>query len=565
MLSALPWKSIMPFSLLLIGLMLYGCGRSSAGMDDPPHQNVIVLLDLSDRIVKTRDQMERDIYLVNTIYQTFGHRLIDALDEGREEAACNRFRVVLPAPDAAGRYQDLLPRLQVNPSELSTDALRQRFSEEGTIDFSTTLYRLYERATKTAPRSRPDAIARFFNESLPTHLSEAPGTANQLFLITDGRKPAPAFEAAAPYFSSPLPELNVLLLEANPGEGIEKWQRMRVEWDEQLRRLGVRSVNLEKRQTGILALRDQIQQLMAGGELSPLPTDLTAPAQEPLRPAVEETTGRIIAKAKFWLGRPDEEGAMALLHIDPDTKVDLLEPTGAYYKVKHRELIGFVKRDCITVLEPEADSPAAGAPAPASAASPQRRPPEAEPAVAQAVAVTPCTGALGDELLPGVSCAQYKAKVLKKVADLEQYLKTVVDKAARNREKSIDLACRLFVNEQAVVYTSNMEGARRGRPIRRYLEGLMYLNYDHVEVEWTNIQYVSGLRKGPDGRFFGTVQIEQRFEGYLDGRLVYGDVTEKNITVVLEAYEVVDPQGNANTRWDVFLSDIGVEQTKIQG
>lgn len=555
----------MPSSLLLTALLVYGCGRNSAGMDGSPHQNIIVLLDLSDRIIKTREQMERDIYLVNTIYQTFGHRLMDALDEGLEEAACNRFRLVLAGPDTQGRYQDLLPRLQLNPSELSTDALRQRFSEEGTIDFSTTLYQLYERAAKAGPHTPPDAMARFFNESLPTHLSEAPGTANQLYLITDGHKPAPAFEAAAPYFSSPLPEVNVLLLEADPGQGIEKWQRMRLEWDKQLKRLGIRSVNLEKRQTSILALRDQIQRLMSGGDLSPLPTDLGAPAVEPQRLAVEETIGRVTVKAKFWLGRPDEDGAMALLHIDPDTEVDLLEPAGAYYKIQHRELIGFVERDRIAVLEPEEASPVASAPTPAPSTPAQLRSAKAEPVVAQAVAVTPCTGALGDELLPGVSCAQYKAKVLKKVADLENYLKTIVDKAARNREKSINLACRLFVNEQAVVYTSNMEGARRGRPVRRYLEGLMALSYDQVEIEWTNIQYVSGLRKGPDGRFFGTVQIEQRFEGFIDGRPVYGDVTAKNITVVLEAYEIIDAQGNANTRWDVFLSDIGVEQTRIQG
>jgi hypothetical protein len=83
---------------------------------------------------------------------------------------------------------------------------------------------------------------------------------------------------------------------------------------------------------------------------------------------------------------------------------------GDYFKVQHRQLIGYIERQHVQVTAPEEKATAS---APVQAA---------QPAVAQPVSVTPCTGALGDELLPGVSCAQYKAKVLKKVADLETYI-----------------------------------------------------------------------------------------------------------------------------------------------
>jgi hypothetical protein len=116
-----------------------------------------------------------------------------------------------------------------------------------------------------------------------------------------------------------------------------------------------------------------------------------------------------------------------------------------------------------------------------------------------------------------------------------------------------------------MVIATSLNSPSSARPIRKYLNGLMAMSYDKVEIEWTNIQYISDLRRGPDGKYFGFVHIEQKFKGFLDGRLIYGDVTEKIMTVVLETYEVVDPMGNSNTRWDIFLSDIGVVQTKKLG
>ncbi len=551
MLLRLPCKTCF-FGLLLLVLLCNGCREEHAGRDGAAHQNFIVLLDLSNRIVKSPDQIERDIYLVNTIYQAFGNHIVDALDRGAERIEHDRFRLLLACSDDPARYSQLLAQLQVDPSTLTSGELRQRFGEEGTIAFSSALYKLYDLAAEGSRGEREGAIRRFFNERLPMHLSDASGTANQLFLITDGHKPAPTFVEVGANFPHPLPELNVLLLEADPGKGAGAWRDMIQQWTGRLRDLGVRFVGLEKRQTGILAVRSKIHSLLMGAEELPIEGDFASPI-EPETPAGQEKTGRVTSPAKFWLGRPEDKGAMALLNIEPDAEVLLLDQVGDYFKVQHRQLIGYIERRNVQVIVPE-EKTSASAAVQAS-----------QPAVAQHVSVTPCTGALGDELLPGVSCAQYKAKVLKKVADLETYIQTIVDKSALNRDKAVDLACGLFVDEKAQVYTSSMEGARRGRPVRRYLEGLMALSYDHVEIEWTNIQYVSGLRKGPDGRFFGTVQIEQRFEGFIDGRPVYGDVTAKNITVVLEAYEIIDAQGNANTRWDVFLSDIGVEQTRIQG
>lgn len=292
-----------------------------------------------------------------------------------------------------------------------------------------------------------------------------------------------------------------------------------------------------------------------------------APEERWVAPVVEKSKiqyGLIRDNADFWLGLPNERNSMPYLKLDPGIEVKVLGQAEGYYKVAHRDVIGYVKVDIVNIME-TAHSGRVRRQGKTSVDIPKSTDGNSAPAhqaKSSSPAYTSCTGGITEDLFPGVSCVQYRTKVQEKVATLENHIKRIIDKSEISREKSVDQACRLFVNEQARVYTSSLNEAGRSRLVRKYLNGLMELSYDRVEIEWTNIQYVSELRKGPDGKYFGFVHIEQRFEGFLDDRLVYGDITEKKITVVLEAYEVIDEWGDTNTRWDVFLSDIGVEQTQ---
>lgn len=291
------------------------------------------------------------------------------------------------------------------------------------------------------------------------------------------------------------------------------------------------------------------------------------PAAEKVAKAIG-ADGILLEKASFWIGRPGESNS-EILSLEEDTKLKVLSLENEYFKVAFEDQTGYIKRNAIQIVRPDVPS------------RPERKPDDTptKPVVTKETAagtvaeepeesaseLTPCMGALGEELLPGVSCVQYRERVLEKVNTLEAYIERIIDKTEINRSKSVDLACQLFVNEQAMVIATSLNNPSSARPIRKYLNGLMALSYDKVEIEWTNIQYVSDLRKGPDGKYFGYVHIEQTFKGFIDGRLVYGDITEKIMTVVLETYEVLDPRGNYDTRWDVFLSDIGVVQTKKLG
>ena len=141
-----------------------------------------------------------------------------------------------------------------------------------------------------------------------------------------------------------------------------------------------------------------------------------------------------------------------------------------------------------------------------------------------------------EEVAGNLSKEEFEKKALQKTNQLNIYLKVICDKAANYEEinKAIDQSIGLFVDENAMIETSsvNRNDVKRYR-IRSYLSHIKLVNYDKIEIEWTNVQYVSDVKQAPDGNYYGVVSFEQVFRGYRDGKLIYQDVTRKNATVVL--------------------------------
>jgi hypothetical protein len=162
--------------------------------------------------------------------------------------------------------------------------------------------------------------------------------------------------------------------------------------------------------------------------------------------------------------------------------------------------------------------------------------------------------------------ALFGTKALQKVTDFTGYLQTISsvnsDRAAA--VKSIDQACGLFLEDgaQSRVEVSNIAAAKKYL-IHDYLNRLMIKagQYDKVNIEFAGINYASKFKKGPDGNYYGSVTFVQKFQGFVDGNLVYGDQTTRNVTIVLKHYEK-EVNGQSVSGWDVFLDDIGITETK---
>ncbi|MBC8034068.1 MAG: hypothetical protein H7Y03_07990 [Chitinophagaceae bacterium] len=159
---------------------------------------------------------------------------------------------------------------------------------------------------------------------------------------------------------------------------------------------------------------------------------------------------------------------------------------------------------------------------------------------------------------------EFEKKALQKTKQLNTYLKIICDKSASTEDvnKAVEMSVTLFVDDNAVVEISSINNNETvHKKIRQYLSHIKYVQYDKIEIEWTNVQYVSDLKKGPDGNFYGVVSFEQVFRGYRDGKIVYQDITRKNVTVILKTYEK-NVQGATKDDWEVLLGDIGVISTK---
>ena len=156
---------------------------------------------------------------------------------------------------------------------------------------------------------------------------------------------------------------------------------------------------------------------------------------------------------------------------------------------------------------------------------------------------------------------------LEKVRDLSKYISIVGDKATpfSEADRVIQRTLELFATGSEMGVSSINSSDIQYYGVRTYLERLMQLNYDRVEIDWYNIQYISDLERQPDGKYVWVITIYQRFSGYKEGfegnKLLYKDTTKKDITVYVERKET-QIGGRTIGFWDVLLGDVRVTETR---
>jgi len=154
---------------------------------------------------------------------------------------------------------------------------------------------------------------------------------------------------------------------------------------------------------------------------------------------------------------------------------------------------------------------------------------------------------------------------LEKVRDLSKYIIIIGSKETPWSEANrvIDRAEELFMQGSEIGVSSLTRKEINYYQVRKYFERLMRLNYNKVEIEWYNIEYVSDLQRQPDGTYVGVITIFQKFKGYdKEGRLIYQDTTKKDITVYVKRKET-QIGGKLIGFWDVLLGDIRVKETTL--
>lgn len=154
---------------------------------------------------------------------------------------------------------------------------------------------------------------------------------------------------------------------------------------------------------------------------------------------------------------------------------------------------------------------------------------------------------------------------LEKVRDLSKYIKIIGSKDTPWSEANrvIERAEELFAPDAEIGVSSLVTNEVLYYKVRQYLERLSRLNYDRVEIDWYNIEYVSELQRQPDGTYVGVITVFQTFKGFdKEGRLIYQDKTKKDITVYVKRKET-QIGGRLIGFWDVFLGDMRVKETTL--
>jgi hypothetical protein len=166
--------------------------------------------------------------------------------------------------------------------------------------------------------------------------------------------------------------------------------------------------------------------------------------------------------------------------------------------------------------------------------------------------------------LPGnVSNDEFRKKALAKINEFQGCLFILCNITSGNVEldNAVDQASSLFIDGAIIEVSSVHSIEKKHLKVRDFLERFRNLHYDRVVITFSHVDYVSNIRKGADGKYYGLVSFEQTFRGYNDGRLVYEDETKKTSEVQLIVYER-NLRGSAIQQWDVLLSDVEILGTK---
>ena len=151
---------------------------------------------------------------------------------------------------------------------------------------------------------------------------------------------------------------------------------------------------------------------------------------------------------------------------------------------------------------------------------------------------------------------------LEKVRDLGKYIHIIGSKNTPFSEanRAVERAAELFEQGSTMEVSSTTRNTIKSYPIKEYFNRLMTLNYDQVDITWTEIKYLDNLELLPNGKYMGVITTYQYFEGKSGGQLVYKDKTVKDVTVYVEGKQT-QIGGRLVDFWDVLLGDVKVAES----
>ena len=158
----------------------------------------------------------------------------------------------------------------------------------------------------------------------------------------------------------------------------------------------------------------------------------------------------------------------------------------------------------------------------------------------------------------------FKEQTKQKVEEFQQHIVTIgsKDQPAEKRNMAEREALKLFfkgAEMQTSIVKTDGTVTIMSRPMEKYLARLKSLPYTAVVIKFYDLVYISSFTKGPDGRYYSSATVIQEFTGFTGDNLVYKDVTQKEIEIVLD---LVEDKFFNEKKWKVFLGNIKATETR---
>jgi hypothetical protein len=158
----------------------------------------------------------------------------------------------------------------------------------------------------------------------------------------------------------------------------------------------------------------------------------------------------------------------------------------------------------------------------------------------------------------------FKEQTKQKVEEFQQYIVTLgsKDEPDEKRNMAEKEALKLFFKgSQMEISMVQPDGSvqKVNRPMEKYLARLKSLPFTKVVIKFYDIAYISNFTKGPDGKYYSTATIIQEFTGFNEDKIVYTDVTKKEVEIIID---LVEDKFFNEKRWKIFLGDIKASETK---
>ncbi len=228
-----------------------------------PKKNIIVLLDLSDRLIVQPEQPERDKEVIKSIYNIFEEKVMhDLYIRSRDE-----IKVVIAPQRGAGlpiyKYED---KLYINMDNIPRVSRKPKEQERREL-FHSYVDSLYQEAEYSSdPKKYFGAdIWKYIYEDLGQDMSTDTLSENYLFILTDGYPVVGKDTAKLEPVNKTFPELEVILVEVAPRDKDLEMDRIMELWQQWLDEMNVKSYTFIKRKA-ITKEIDQINEILGPGK-----------------------------------------------------------------------------------------------------------------------------------------------------------------------------------------------------------------------------------------------------------------------------------------------------------